>query len=129
MPTTKTMGTSLRCPTCGSVHPDKKEGVILRLRVGGAPTRVLGRCTVCDEMKFLISEPAGAPGVPGGKVAADREVTLMQLAAYVSESTMSIETAEAIAGAECPEARKRHVAALVAEGVLKPGDAVRLLAI
>jgi len=79
-------------------------------------------------MKFLISEPAGASGGVGGKVAADREVTLMELAAYVSESTMSIETAEAIAGAECPEARKRHVAALVAEGVLKAGDAVRLLA-
>lgn len=125
MPTTKTVETSLRCPTCGSVHPPKKGGVILRVKAGDARMRVLGRCTVCDQMKFLISEPAGGPG---GKVAADREVTLMELAAYVSESTMSIETAEAIAGAESPEARKRHVAALVAEGVLKPEDAVRLLA-
>ena len=89
------------------------------------PTRVLGRCDICKKFKFLISEPDGAAAAPAP---ADRELTLHELAAYVSEQSMTIDTAESIAAAACPEPRKRHVAALVAEGVLSPADAVRLLA-
>ncbi len=129
MPTIMDSATHLRCPTCGQTHPPKKVGIIVRLRVGGedsAPTRVLDRCVVCDKLKFLISEPSGQ--APRPVYTADREMTLQELAAYVGEGTMAIETAESIARASCPEARKRHIAALVAEGVLSPADALRLLA-
>jgi hypothetical protein len=131
MSTVATAATQLRCPTCGHIHPPKMCGIILRLRAGGHemfPTRVLGRCAWCGKMKFLISEPAEGAVAPA-PIAADREVTMQELAAYVSEDTMRIETAEAIAAAACPETRKRHIAALVAEGVLNPADALRLLAI
>ncbi len=121
--------THLRCPSCGHTRPAKAAGVIIRLRAAGhdiIPTRILGRCHGCGKMKFLISEPDDAPAAPA---TADRELTLQELAAYVSENSMDIATVEAIAAATCPEARKRHIAALVAEGVLKPADALRLLAI
>jgi hypothetical protein len=131
---TSTLG-NLRCPTCGFTQPPKKGGVIIRLRAGGhhlIRTRILGRCSVCNQMKFLIADGEENPGTPttlAASNAADREVTLVELAAYVSENTMTIDTAEAIAQATCPEPRKRHIAALVAEGVLSPQDALRLLAI
>ena len=130
MPTTMT-GTQLRCPTCNHTQPPKTSGVVIRLRAAGhevVRTRFLARCPVCERLRFLISEPAGQEP-PAAAFTADREATLQELAAYVGEGTMDIGTAEAVAAATCPEARKRHIAALVAEGVLKPADAVRLLAI
>jgi hypothetical protein len=128
MPTTLA-GTHLRCPTCGHIHPPRSSGIIIRMRAAGhevIPTRILGRCAGCDKLKFLISEPDDAPSRP---TPADRELTLQELAAYLSEDSMDISTVESIAAAACPEPRKRHVAALVAEGVLTPEEALRLLAI
>src|SRR5262249_36134290 len=118
MSTVATGTTQLRCPACGHIHPPKMGGIILRLPARGHgvfPTRMLGRCAGGGKMKFLIPEPAEGAAAPGA-VGPDREVTLQELAAYVSEGTMRIETAEAIAAAGCPETRKRHIAALVAEG-------------
>lgn len=128
MPTTLA-ATHLRCPACGHINPPKVAGIVIRLRAAGhdvIPTRILGRCRGCDKVKFLISESDGslAPATP-----VERELTLQELAAYLGESSMDIQTVEAIAAATCPEPRKRHIAALVAEGVLTPPDALRLLAI
>ncbi len=123
----------LRCPTCRNTSPVPTGGVIIRMRVGGHETfrtRYLKRCPVCRGYKFQLLETEGEAAMGAAPAfSAERELTLQELAAYVSEDSMDIETAEAIAGSPAPEARKREIAAHVAEGTLDRAEAVRLLAL
>lgn len=124
----------LRCPACNHTMPDPKGGIILRIGTAGS-TRVLKRCTVCDTLRFQILERVGERTKKAAKSPAcdapadDRELTLHELAAYVSEKSIDIETAEAIASSSAPEPRKREIAALLAEGALDVAQARRLLAL
>lgn len=141
----KAMDWRWRCPSCGHTGKAKGPGGLV-FRIGTSGTsRSLGRCTRCDAWRMLVLERAsdpvasgsrgsgGAGGVSGGAggaggvASADQEQTWSELIAYVSEGTMSADVANQIAGSGAPEARKREVAAHVAEGAIKPEDAVKLL--
>ncbi|MCC6228237.1 MAG: hypothetical protein IT432_03315 [Phycisphaerales bacterium] len=123
-----------RCPTCGRTGSAKGPGgFVFRIGTSGT-TRVLGRCSHCESWRMLVLERASdpvstsSPCAPGtGNASADQERTWSELIAYVSEGTMSAEVANQIAGSAAPEARKREVAAHVAEGAIKPEDVGKLL--
>jgi len=134
-----------RCASCGHTGKAKGPGGFV-FRIGTSGTsRSLGRCSHCDAWRMLVleraSDPmppsspgaggvsggAGGAGGAGGVASADQEQTWSELIAYVSEGTMSADVANQIAGSGAPEARKREVAAHVAEGAIKPEDAVKLL--
>lgn len=119
-----------RCSTCQHTAPAK--GVF---RIGTSGTsRTIGRCSRCDAWRVLVLEKAGTPAPANGKASgpsgeADTDRTWYELTAYVSEGSMSVETAEQIASSTAAEPRKREVAAHVAGGAMKAEDAVRLLQI
>lgn len=127
-----------RCPSCGHTGEAKGPGgFVFRIGTSGT-TRVLGRCSHCDAWRMLVLERASdfmasgssgsaGTGGAGGAASVDQEQTWSELIAYVSEGTMSAEVANQIAGSAAPETRKREVAAHVAEGTIKPDDAVKLL--
>lgn len=130
-----------RCPTCGHTGPERRAGgLVLRIGASGT-TRSLGRCSACDAWRMLIRERSAPTGGGGGTAGAagrgaggtastsspDQERTWSELIAYVSEGTMSAETANRLAACTAPESRKREVAAHVAEGAISVNDALTLL--
>lgn len=111
-----------RCTTCG--HSAPARGVF---RIGTSGTsRTIGRCSACDRWRVLVLEKQGAPG-SAGPADAESDRTWLELTAYVSEGSMSVDIAEQIARARAREPRKREVAAQVAGGALMADDALRLL--
>lgn len=100
----------------------------MRLGTSGT-TRSLGRCSGCNAWRMLMLERVSDPGPksPSGAGDADQERTWSELIAYVSEGTMTADLANRIAASAVPEARKREVAAHVAEGAIKPEDVAKLL--
>lgn len=131
-----------RCPSCGHTGSAKGPGGFV-FRIGTSGTkRSLGRCSRCRAWRMLVlergSDPVrpgsrgvgdvpGGTGGTGGAAIADQERTWSELIAYVSEGSMSADVANQIAGSAAPETRKRDVAAHVAEGAIRPEDAVKLL--
>ncbi len=118
-----------RCPTCGHTASAKGPGGFV-FRIGTSGTkRSLGRCSRCDAWRMLVlergSEPTPDSRSGGGN--ADQERTWSELIAYVSEGTMTADVANQIAASAAPEARKREVAAHVAEGAIRPEDVGKLL--
>lgn len=113
-----------RCGACGHTSPAR--GVF---RIGTSGTaRTIGRCSRCGRWRMLVLERAGpGPAIAAGEIESDR--TWMELTAYVSEGSMTVEVAERIARSRAAEGRKRVVAAQVASGALSPEDAARLLEI
>ena len=84
---------------------------------------------------LILERPETAAGAGAGRGAAGgaaatspyQERTWSELIAYVSEGTMSAETANRLAACPAPEPRKREVAAHVAEGAISVTDALTLL--
>lgn len=111
-----------RCATCGYTAPAR--GVF---RIGTSGTsRTIGRCSACSQWRVLVLERGGSQP-PAAAVDGDAERTWLELTAYVSEGSMTVDVAEQIARASAREPRKREVAAQVAGGAMMPDDALRLL--
>lgn len=111
----------LRCTTCG------KTGPCPGVRIGATSNTksILVRCTGCRALRWAkviherdLQSPTGAG-----------DELWTELLAYVSEGSMSAETAEAIVNSDASTARQRAVAAQIAEGAISATDAVRLLAL
>lgn len=118
-----------RCPTCGQTGAAKgRSGFVFRIGTSGT-TRSLGRCSGCNAWRMLVLERASVPVPknPSDAGDAEQEQTWSELIAYVSEGTMAADLANQIAASAAPEARKREVAAHVAEGAIKPEDVGKLL--
>lgn len=115
-----------RCPSCGNTGDAKGPGGLV-FRIGTSGTaRVLGRCSRCEAWRMLVLERTSGP-LPPEAISADQERTWSELIAYVSEGTMTADAANQIAASAAPEARKREVAAHVAEGAIKAEDVEKLL--
>lgn len=117
-------GWQWRCGTCGHTGPARG---VFRIGTSGT-TRTIGRCSGCGQWRLLVLEKAGSP-TPASAVDAESDRTWLELTAYVSEGSMTVDVAEQIARSRAREPRKREVAAQVAGGALIPEDAIRLLQI